>query len=202
MGGERVSGPFVGLDEIASGDHICSMHTSTERRNEVLVPYLRSGLVAGHKCVAAVTDPDFSDLQGRLGSRAEVDGWLESGQLELLGVNDRVMSPEKSSVTRMIEFWESAQSPVADSGGYPSVRYAAEAGWWLPQVRTLSQVLQFESILNRLSEHCAAATLCMYDVGSLDGALIIDLVSTHPKLVVDGVWVRNPAYVSPGCFNG
>ena len=197
-----MSGPFVGVDEIASGDHICSMHTSIERRNEVLVPYLLNGLVAGHKCVAAVTDPDFSDLQGRLGSRAEVDRWLASGQLELLGVNDRVMSPETSSVTKMVEFWESAQSPVADSGGYGRVRYAAEAGWWLPQVSSLSQVLQFESILNRLSERCSAATLCMYDVSSLDGALIIDLVSTHPKLVIDGVGVANPAYVSPGLFNG
>ena len=196
-----MSGSFVGVDKIASGDHICSMHTSIERRNELLVPYLLNGLVAGHKCVAAVTDPDFSDLQGRLGSRAEVDRWLGSRQLELLGVDDRVMSPETSSVTKMVEYWESAQSPVADSGGYGCVRYAAEAGWWLPQVSSFSQVLQFESILNRLSERGSVATLCMYDMSSLDGALIIDLVSTHPKLVIDGVGVGNPAYVSPGLFD-
>jgi MEDS: MEthanogen/methylotroph, DcmR Sensory domain len=195
-----MSGLFARVDEIASGDHICSMHTSTERRNEVLVPYLRDGLVAGHKCVAAVTDPDFSDLQARLGSRAEVDRWLASGQLQLLGVDDHVTSPETSSVTKMIEFWESAQSPVADSGGYECVRVAAEAGWWLPQVSRLSQVLQFESILNRLSERYSAATLCMYDVRSLDGALLIDLVSTHPKLIIDGVSVGNPAYLAPRPF--
>jgi len=195
-----MSGPFAGVDDIASGDHICSMHTSIERRDEVLVPYLRDGLLAGHKCVAAVGDPHFSDLQGRLGSRAEVDGWLGSRQLQLLGVDDYVTSPETSSVTKMIEFWESAQFPVADSGGYESVRVAAEARWWLPQVSKLSQVLQFESILNRLSQRYAAATLCMYDVRSLDGALMIDLVSTHPKLVIDGVSVRNPAYLPPQPF--
>jgi MEDS: MEthanogen/methylotroph, DcmR Sensory domain len=195
-----MSGPFVGVDGIASGDHICSMHTSTERRDEVLVPYLRDGLLAGHKCVAAVTDPDFSDLQARLGSRAEVGRWLDSGQLQLLGVDDRVTSPETSSVTKMIEFWESAQFPVADSGAYECVRVAAEADWWLPQVANLSQVLQFEAILNRLSERHAAMTLCMYDVRSLDGALMIDLISTHPKLVIDGVSVRNPAYLPPQPF--
>jgi hypothetical protein len=195
-----MSGPFVGVDGIASGDHVCSMHTSTARRDEVLVPYMRDGLVAGHKCVAAVADPDFNELQARLGSRAEVDRWLASGQLQLLGVNDRVSSPDTSSVNKMIEFWESGQSPVADSGGYELVRYAADADWWLPQVATISQVLQFESILNRLSERYSAATLCMYDVRSLDGALMIDLVSTHPKLIIDGVSVRNPAYLPPQPF--
>ncbi|MGH3318401.1 MAG: MEDS domain-containing protein [Nocardioidaceae bacterium] len=195
-----MSGLFAVVDEFASGDHICSMHTSTERRDEVLVPYLRDGLVAGHKCVAALTDPDFSDLQARLGSRAEVDRWLASRQLQLLGVHDRVTSPETPSVTKMIEFWESAQSPIADSGGYEFVRYAAEADWWLPQVASVSQVLQFEAILNRLSARYCASTLCMYDVRSLDGALMIDLVSTHPKLIIDGVSVRNPAYLPPQPF--
>jgi MEDS: MEthanogen/methylotroph, DcmR Sensory domain len=195
-----MGGPFAGVDEIASGDHICSMHTSTERRDDVLVPYLRDGLVAGHKCVAAVADPDFSHLQARLGSAAEVDRWLASGQLQLLGVDDHVTSPETSSVTKMIEFWESAQSPVTASGGYERVRVAAEADWWLPQVSRLSQVLQFEAILNRLSEQHSASTLCMYDVRSLDGALLIDLVSTHPKLVIDAVSVANPAYLPPRPF--
>lgn len=182
---------------MASGDHICSMHTSVDRRDEVLVPFLRDGLAAGHKCVAAVTDPDLRGLQERLGGRGEVARWLMSGQLELLGVADRVMTPETSSVAAMVEFWKSAQSPVTGSGGYECVRVAAEAGWWLPQVASIPQVLQFESILNLLLERHAAATLCMYDVRDLDGPLIIDLVSTHPKVVVDGVWVSNPAYLPP-----
>jgi hypothetical protein len=195
-----MGGPFAGVDEIASGDHICSMHTSTERRNDVLVPYLRDGLVTGHKCVAALTDPGFSDLQARLGSRAEVDRWLASGQFQLLGVNHRVSSPATSSVNKMVEFWESGQSPIADSGGYEFVRYAAEADWWMPQVASISQILRFESILNRLSERYSASTLCMYDVRSLDGALMIDLVSTHPQLIIDGVSVANPAYLPPQPF--
>lgn len=193
-------GPFVGVDGIASSDHICSMHTSLKRRDEVLVPYLRDGLVAGHKCVAALTDPDFSHLHTRLGSPAEVDRWLASGQLQLLGVDARVSTPETSSVTKMVEFWESAPSPVTASGGYEFVRYAAEGNWWLPQVASISQILQFEAILNRLSESYAASTLCMYDVRSLDGALMMDLISTHPKLIIDGVPVANPAYLPPQPF--
>ena len=197
-----MTGPYGGVDDIASGDHIGSMHTSIERRNDVLVPFLREGLVAGHKCLAAVTDPDLSDLEGRLGSRAEVRRWLFSRQLGLLGVNDRVTSPGTASVAKMVEFWESAQSPVVESGGYERVRVAAELGWWLPQVSGISQILEFESALNLLSRRYPAATLCMYDVGSLDGALMIDLVSTHPKLIVEGVWLDNPAYLPPEMLDG
>jgi hypothetical protein len=195
-------GPSGGVDEVVSGDHVCAMHTSVERRDNVLVPFLRDGLLAGHKCVAALTDLDLSDLQGRLGSSGEIGRWLASDQLELLGVTDRVTSPETSSVATMVEFWESAQSPAVDSGGYQSVRVAVEAGWWLPQVSGISQILRFESILNLLSERYSAATLCMYDVSSLDGGLIIDLVSTHPKLIVEGVRVDNPAYLPPELLDG
>lgn len=197
-----MSGLSAGIHAIASGDHICSMHTSLDRRNDVLVPYLREGLLAGHKCVAAVTDPDLDDLQQRLGSRAEVRRWLFSRQLHLLGGNDRVTSPKTASVSRMVEFWEGAQAPVVASGRHERVRVAAEFGWWLPQVSSLPKLLQFESLLNLLSKRHSAATLCMYDVSSLDGALIIDLVGTHPKLVVEGVWVDNPAYLPPGLLDG
>jgi hypothetical protein len=197
-----MTGLSGGVNEIASGDHIGSMHTSIERRNDVLVPFLREGLVAGHKCLAAVTDPDLSELEGRLGSRAEVRRWQFSGQLGLLAVNDRVTSPKSASVANMVEFWKSAQSPVVKSGGYECVRVAAELGWWLPQASDLSQILQFESMLNLLSRRHSAATLCMYDVGSLDGALMIDLVSTHPKLLVEGVGVDNPAYLPPDLLDG
>lgn len=192
-----MSRPSAVVGKMALGDHICSMHTSVDRRDEVLVPFLRDGLAAGHKCVAALTDPDSSDLQRRMGGRSEVARWLLSGQLQLLGVADHVMSPETSSVTAMVEFWESAQSSVANSGAYESVRVAAEASWWLPQVSSIPQVLQFESVLNLLLQRHSAATLCMYDVRDLDGALMIDLVSTHPKVAVDGVWVSNPAYLPP-----
>jgi hypothetical protein len=197
-----MGGPHRGVDEITPGDHICSMHTSVERRDDVLVPFLRDGLRAGHKCVAALTDSDFIGLQARLGSRATVGRWLVSRQLVLLGANVRVTSPETSSVAKLVDFWESAQSSAEDAGGYEGVRVAAELNWWLPQVARMSQLLQFESILNRLSERYSAATLCMYDMTSLDGALIIDLVTTHPKLVVEGVWMDNPAYLPPGYFHG
>jgi hypothetical protein len=192
----------AGIDGIASGDHICSMHASRARRNDVLVPFLREGLLAGDRCVAAVTDPDLGDLRQRLGSPAEVRRWLFSQQLRLFGVNDRVTSPKTASLAGMVEFWEGAQSPVVASGGDARVRVAAEFGWWLPQVSSLAKILQFESMLNLLSERHSAATLCMYDVSSLDGALIIDLVGTHPKLVVEGVWVDNPAYLPPGLLDG
>lgn len=192
-----MSRPSALAGDMVLGDHVCSMHTAVGRRDEVLVPFVRDGLVARHKCVVALSDADFRALQESLGGRAKVARWLMSGQLQLLGMADHVMSPEASSVAAMVEFWESAQSAVADRGRYDGVRVAADAGWWLPQVSGIAQVLRFESILNVLVQRHSAATLCMYDVHDLDGALMIDLLSTHPKVVVDGVWVDNPAYLPP-----
>jgi MEDS: MEthanogen/methylotroph, DcmR Sensory domain len=195
-----MSGPLNDIDAIAPGDHICAIQTSL-RRDDVLLPFLRDGLDAGHKCVAALTE-ELNDLQRqRLGSQADVQRWLASGQLELRAAHATVTTPATSSITTMIDFWERAQAPDPDSDGYECTRLAVEAGWWLPQLSNITQMLSFESILNRLSAQHSAATLCLYDVSTIDGALLMDLIRTHPRLVIEAEPVHNPAYLPPEYFD-
>lgn len=195
-----MSGSFKGIDVIAPGDHICAIQTSL-RRDEVLLAFLRDGLVAGHRCVAALTE-DLNDLQRRrLGSHADVERWLATGQLELRAASDTVTSPTTSSTATMIDFWKTAQAPDPDPDGYECTRLAVEAGWWLPQLSNITQMLSFESVLNRLSARHSAATLCMYDVSDLDGALLMDLIRTHPRLIIEAEPVNNPAYLPEEYFH-
>ena len=43
---------------IEQGDHICAFYRGRDQRDDVLLPFLRDGLVQGHKCIAVMDDPD------------------------------------------------------------------------------------------------------------------------------------------------
>ncbi|MHA6793016.1 MEDS domain-containing protein [Pseudonocardia bannensis] len=182
------------------GDHVCALHTSTRWRDEVLLSFLRDGLVEGHKCLVALSDPDPSGLVGGLGSRAEVERWLASRQLEVRGAADMIGSPDELSIENMIDFWRAVLSSALGAEGYAFARLAAEANWWMPQLSGIAQLLRYEMRLNGFSRRYPAAILCLYDVSTLDGALVMDLVRTHPKVLLDGVPFNNPYYIPPEEF--
>ena len=42
-----------------------------------------------------------------------------------------------------------------------------------------------------------SAILCLYDLDDCTGGLVIELVKTHPLVMIDRLVVENPWYVSP-----
>jgi hypothetical protein len=44
------------------------------------------------------------------------------------------------------------------------------------------------------------SVLCLYDLGGLTGGAIVDLMRTHPKLLLAGMVLENPHYVQPEEF--
>lgn len=64
----------VGIEGLAlsPGHHICALYDTDAARDEVLVPYLRAGLAAGHRCVAALDGFDQSAVAEALGGGPEV----------------------------------------------------------------------------------------------------------------------------------
>ncbi|NMH96168.1 MEDS domain-containing protein [Pseudonocardia acidicola] len=193
--------PLTGLSartpavDVRVGDHICALHTSIRERDEVLVPFLREGLRGGQKCLAGLTDPDPTAVLARLGSPDRVDDWLASGQLEVQGPIDTISSPDAVSIEDMIAFWTSLTSTAVTDGGFESTRLAAEADWWQPQLPGPGELIRYESALNSFAGRCPTAILCLYDISTHDGGLIIDLVRTHPRLLLCGVPLHNPYYL-------
>jgi len=43
---------------IQPGDHVCAMYQGSRQRDEFLLPFLRSGLVAGDKCLCVIDSSD------------------------------------------------------------------------------------------------------------------------------------------------
>jgi hypothetical protein len=70
----------------------------------------------------------------------------------------------------------------------------------MPQLSGVAQLLRYEARLNGFSGSYPAAILCLYDISALDGALIINLMRTHPTVLLDGVRLNNPHNIPPDEF--
>ncbi len=85
--------------------------------------------------------------------------------------------------------------------GYVGARGAGEMSWALIEGRaTVPDLLTYEAKLNRVLEDHPLTTVCQYDARRFDGALVMDMLSVHPMMVVRGQLVKNPSYVEPEIF--
>jgi hypothetical protein len=56
----------------------------------------------------------------------------------------------------------------------------------------MSELVHYESVLNRHMHQFPPSTLCTYDLERFGEGVIVDMVMTHPHVIVHDVVVDNP----------
>jgi hypothetical protein len=185
---------------IEVGQHICAMYFGVPDRDKVLLPFLADGLANGDKCFAAMQEPDAGDLMSKLatlvGSEIDLPQSIAKQQLEIKTSNDQILSPDEFDPATIIEFWDATVNSAL-TNGFDFVRLTGEASWWLPQMPGIDSLFQYESELNRFTTTHPQAILCMYDLSQYNESIVIDLLKTHPLVLISGLALENPYYLTP-----
>jgi hypothetical protein len=180
------------------GDHICALYVSQTERDQILLPFLRAGLQAGHKCYCVVDSSPTSQVLENLGDNIDTKTALAEHQLELFTAGETYLRTRPFSTEGILDFWREIIPVAAAEGGYPFSRAVGEMPWALhdlPDER--EEFFRYEAELNRFAPQYPQAIVCLYDLGHFGGGILLDLLRTHPKLVVSGQLVENPYYLSP-----
>jgi hypothetical protein len=181
------------------GDHICALYYGPAERDEVLLPHLREGLRHKNWCFAAVNDPDASRLLSGL-QHAMGTSRVIGSQLDLRTEANPVTSEQRFSIAEVLKFWDTTVDRALSAGKWRFARLTAEASWWTPQLPDLNALINYECELNRFANRHPQSVLCLYDLTDQDGSLVVDLVQTHPKILLCGLLVDNPYYLPPDEF--
>jgi hypothetical protein len=197
-GGDVVSiatAPNGRLD-IAAGDHICAITAGQAERDAVVGSFLGDGLTAGDKCLLGLADPDPWEVVAGIDGAGGLGGYRDSQQLELLGSDDTKFRPAEFSIPHMFDFWGEVIGKSVGQG-YQFTRLSAEAAWWGPQLPGDEALIEYESALNTFNTAHPVAILCLYDSGQCSGSLIMDVIKTHPRTLLNGLVFDNPYYLDP-----
>lgn len=183
---------------LTPGDHICAFYRGTAQRDEVLLPFLGEGIVDGHRCICVLDDHDLEQVTKPLSLTLDVEQALSSGQLDLLTSDEAYLPDGTFTVDRMIGFWEDRIGPAATSGRFPLVRAVGEMTWALRDIPGVEDLVRYEARLNRFLPRYPQVILCLYDLERFtDGQLLMEMLRTHPKVLMSGQLLDNPWYVEP-----
>lgn len=83
---------------------------------------------------------------------------------------------------------------------YPRMRLMGNMEWALESLPGVSDIVEYESKLNYVVPRFPDPVVCVYDLNKHSGAVVMDILRTHPMVIVGGVLQENPLYVPPDEF--
>lgn len=193
---EQIVSGLSGL-QLQSGDHLCVFYRGEAERDALLVPFLREGLRAGHKCVCVMDQADPHTLAATLMADPSVPADVADDQLDVLTSEESYLRTGAFATEAMLEFWD-ARMDRAAKAGYPFTRAVGEMTWALEDVAGVEELIPYEAELNRSLRQYAQVGLCFYDLNQFtNGQLLLNVMRTHPKVLVGKSVIDNPWYVEP-----
>ncbi|MPZ65974.1 MAG: hypothetical protein GEU83_10800 [Pseudonocardiaceae bacterium] len=181
-------------------DHICAFYRGPQQRDEILVPYLSAGLQAGDMCICVVDGTTPQAVLAALGDEADVNRWVEREQLEVRTSDDAYLSTGRFVPDEMLAFWEGLVGRALGVGGFHFARAVGEMTWALREAPGVEHLVSYESELNRYLRRYPQVLLCLYDLDQFTGDIVIDLLKTHPRVLLSGMVLDNPYYLEPDEF--
>lgn len=164
----------------------------------MLSGYLGAGLSAGDKCICVVDSAATAKRVEALSRVCGEHGPLD-GQLDVHLPESAYLAGGEFTISHMLTFW-TENMIKAEMEGYSLCRLAGEMTWALRDAPGVKHLADYESELNRITDSRPVVVLCLYDLDRFSGEVVINMVKTHPQVLVQGILIENPYYVGPDEF--
>lgn len=184
---------------LRSTRHICAFFHSKEEQNEVLMPFFKEGIDRGEKVFHIVDSRERSEhLCACAQHGIDVAKTEPEGQLEVRVWEDAYLRDGYFDGDRMVRIFEELIS--ASRQKYPMTRIMGNMEWALESLPGVTDIVEYEAKLNYVVPKYPDPVICVYDLNKHSGSVVMDILRTHPMVIVGGVLQENPLYVPPDEF--
>lgn len=180
--------------------HVCALFSDPEEEYSVLTPFFREGLERGER-VLNIVDPALRDahLQRFACAGIDVERCERERRLDVRTWPEVYLRDGHFDQDRMV----SAVDAVIEEGralGFERHRLSGNMGWALLDRPGTEQLIEYEVRINEVLARTRQPAVCIYDITRLSGALVMDILRSHPLTLVGGVVHENPLYAPPARF--
>ncbi len=180
--------------------HVCAFFNSEEEEYRVLLPFIQDGFHCGDKAIHVVNTDAVQRHLDRLRSVAiDVSGAQQSGQLDVQINTDIYLRDGIFDQERMLDSFERMASGD-DARPFPLSRIVCRMDWASNDRSYLPDLIEFESRVNEVWRQHDDAVICTYHLSKFGGDTVIDIMRTHPMVIIGGILHQNPFYVPPNEF--
>jgi len=182
--------------EAEPGDHICALFSGERERDQILVPFLRAGLASGDKCICVVDGTDPAEIIAALGPAGEAAASTAGKQLEVIRSCDMYLRSGRFRADEVIATWKAVIADAMYAGQFNVVR-AVETWSRRDVLPDINELLLLESEMNHYLPLYPQVIVCLYDIDRFGGGALMNLVKTHPRMLVGGMVIENPYLMTP-----
>ncbi|HKQ40487.1 MAG TPA: MEDS domain-containing protein [Verrucomicrobiae bacterium] len=180
--------------------HICAFFHSKEEEYRTLMGFIREGVERKEKAFHIVDADQRDKHRTRLQAEGiEVDSAENSGQLRVACWEDAYLKDGYFDQNRQIRLIET----VLQEGkreGFPLTRLVANMEWALEDNAGVEDIVEYESRLNYVLPKYEDPVICTYDLSRFNAGVAMDILRTHPLVIIGGALQENPLYVPPDEF--
>jgi hypothetical protein len=72
--------------------------------------------------------------------------------------------------------------------------------WALQDLPGVHDIVEYETRLNHVLPKYDDVVVCTYDITKFSASVVMDILRTHPQVIIGGVLQQNPFWVSPDEF--
>lgn len=177
--------------------HVCAFFNSKEEEYRVLLPFFKEGFERGER-VLQIVDPAQrpAHMQRLAEAGVAVEEAERSGQLDVLRWQDAYLRDGRFDKDGMLELVEQVLSD-SRARGFPLTRAVGNMEWSLEERPGVDDIVEYESRLNEVLAKHGDTVLCVYDLTKFNATVVMDILRTHPMVIIGGILQENPFYVPP-----
>ena len=186
--------------KVRPNQHVCAFFNSKEEEYRVLMPFIKEGFERGERAFHVVDPEHRATHLKRLGDSGVPVGEAEGrGQLEVRRWQEAYLRDGRFDQERMVELIQEVLRE-GRAKGYPLTRLVANMEWALEDRPGVNDIVEYESRLNYVLPKYDDVVVCTYDLAKFNATVVMDIMRTHPMVIVGGILQENPFYAPPDEF--
>jgi hypothetical protein len=195
---ERINLGFGG-HQCNNGMHFCGFYETEKERDEIILGYLRQGLIDKAQVLYTPTERSKEDFLNQFSEKYPNQAGLliENPNLTINSADDLYYQDGEFSPIRMNQnlnnFYIESQK-----NGKINIRTTAEMVWAIDKNLDTTKLMAYESRLNYFIPGKPWISICMYNLSRFSGQTIMKVLQTHPYTISKGGMItKNPYYIHP-----
>jgi MEDS: MEthanogen/methylotroph, DcmR Sensory domain len=180
--------------------HACAFFHTRDEEYQVLAPFVKDGLDTGDKNFQIVEKQHFGERLARLKESGIDTATAErSGRLEIRSFEDAYLRGGRFDQQAMLALIEELLR-AGKQQGFGLTRLWANMEWALEDLPGVHDIVEYETRLNYVLPKYDDVVVCSYDLTKFSAAVVMDILRTHPQVIIGGILRENPYYVPPDEF--
>ena len=165
-----------------------------------VVPFIIGGLESNKKCFYIIDENIQKSLTKAFADTGyNIAKTVKSKQLVFYTKKETYTKDGYFEAEKMVNLLKETEKQALEEG-YLGIRVIGEMTWVLANLNDLEKLIEYENLLNSFLPDSKVSAICQYNEQLFDKNVLIEIVATHPTVIINGVVYKNNYFLLPDKF--